>query len=219
MHERLDKRKLVILRHLIELGAASVAELQRHTSIPRSSLTHHLNMLVKRGYLLQERSGKKLVSRVVPQKVQQLRRMMKLRAPVALISGYTYDPNKPDERTLEVLDRAVRLLGGAGVRVERRVAFTTPLAREMIARTEWQRGEEEIVLDIEVYQNDIARLTCEMQGAVERLLPEYEPVVDLTPLTKLFTIAGLNAASKYCLRAIYHGGSGVLWVDAASVVF
>lgn len=214
MSRKLGDRKRRILRCLLELREASVSELQMCTEIPRSSLNHHLRMLRRMGLIEQRRSGKVLVNRVVPLHVQKLREELGCRAPVALISGYTYDPERGDPQTLGLLDRAVRLLEREGVEVRRCIAFTTPKAQQMMEVAKYRRGDEEVPMDISVYQNELPRVEREMSRVIERYLPEYEVVVDLTPLTKLFTIAGVNAASKYCLRAIYHAGRGLIWVRA-----
>ncbi len=212
MSAKLNERKLKILKSLLERGFVSVAELQRVTGIPRSSLNHHLYILTRDGYIRQKRKGKELLCSVEPIYIQRLRVKLGMNAPKALISGYTFHPNNPDTRTLRVVERAVNLLKKEGVNIDRTIAFTTPLARGKIREEGVMHGDEEIEFEIEVYQNDINKIKKRMKKVIEKNLLNYELIVDLTPLTKLYTIVALSFAKEYGVKAIYHAGKKLIWI-------
>ena len=190
-----------------------MAEIQRATGIPRSSLNHHLTWLRKRGYIIQKRRGKIIENSVAPLHAQKLRRELEIEAPKLLISGYTYDPGKPDKKTLELLQRALRFLDEEGIKAEKTIAFTTPLAREKIRETPYLRGDEEVAMKYEIYSNQIEEIRRQMKEKIDENIPTHDIIIDLTPLSKLFTIVSLSLAKEYGLRAFYHAGARIVWVN------
>jgi DNA-binding transcriptional ArsR family regulator len=210
--ENLGERKEEIIRVLLEEGEISVAGVQRRTGIPRSSLNHHLGLLERDGVVLQRKTSREVLNRVNPKFIQRLRERFGIRRPMALISGYTYDPSKGDVSTLGVLQDAVESLEKEGKSVVWTVAFTTPIASKEIRRMDYRAGDEEVPLEFEVYQTQQEEIKLKIRDVIEQLLPNYEVILDLTPLTKLFTIVSLSLAGEYGLRGFYHFGPKNIWI-------
>jgi DNA-binding transcriptional ArsR family regulator len=212
MEEKLGTRKLQILKTILRQGRTSIAEIQRATNIPRSSLIHHLKWLESRGYIIQERKGKIIENIVSPSYAQKLRKELKIKVPKLLISGYTYDPSKPDIKTLELLQRALDFLEKEGIKVEKTIAFTTPLAQKKIKEAGYIRGNEEVPMEYEIYSNRQKKIEREMRKRIEQNILTRDILVDLTPLSKLFTIVGLYLSKEYGLRSFYHAGEKLIWL-------
>ena len=213
MREKLGTRKSQILKFLLNRGKASVAEIQRASAIPRSSLNHHLTWLRKHGYITQARKGKIIENSVHPLYAQKLRKKLKIKAPKLLISGYTYDPGKPDITTLELLQRALKFLEEKGIKIDKTIAFTTPIAQKKIRETSYIRGDEEVAMEYEIYSNRIKEIEKRMKEKIEENIPASDIIIDLTPLSKLFSVVALSLAKEYGSRAFYHAGDRVVWLN------
>lgn len=213
MIEKLGDRKIRIIKAIIGRENVSVASIQRETGIPRSSLNHHLSILHREGLIIQERRGREILNRVNPRHSQELRAKLKINAPKILISGYTYNPEKPEIKTLEILQRAIEFLEREGIKIEKTIAFTTPLAKKKIRETEYRRGDTEIVIEYDDYSNAPEKIERAMREVIDENIAVSEPIIDLTPLTKLFSIVALSLAKEYGLRAFYHAGNRVVWLS------
>lgn len=205
-------RKRDIVRAVLKSGELSVAVIQEKTEMPRSSLNHHLALLRRDKIIVQRRDGRRLLNSVSPKYIQGFRKEFRVRAPKLLISGYTFDPKRQNIKTLEMLERAINFLKCDKIKVGKTVAFTTHLARDKIRETDYLQGDEEVAMDIEVYQNEMAKIEKTMRDIIEKKLGENEVIMDLTPLTKLFTIVSLSLAREYDLKAMYHAGERLIWV-------
>lgn len=211
MLRELDSRKKKILKTILKSREISVAEIQRKTSIPRSSLVHHLGILARKEIVLQEKRGKELTNKINPLYIQNLRAIFRIKAPKMLISGYTYNPDTKDIKTLQVLQRALEFLKKENIEIKRTISFTIPEAKERIRETDFVKGDVEITLDFKDYQNFPEKIEKEMEKVIIKNLSGYEIIVDLTPLTKLYSIIGLSLARKYGLKAFYHAGERIIW--------
>lgn len=208
----LNERKREIVNEILKVGELSIAELEEKTGIPRSSLNHHLDMLSKDNVISQKREGRKVINRVNPVHIQKFRKEFNIEAPKLLITGYTFNPELPDERTLQLAERAVKLLKSRGEEVEKCITFTTYQAQGEMDKREYLRGGEEVVMDIKEYQSNIGVLEEKLKLVIEEEIIQKEIIIDLTPLTKLFTIACLSLARDYKLKSVYHGGEKLIWV-------
>jgi len=206
MIENLGERKEAILKSILVSGEAPVSVIQKATGMPRSSLNHHLQMLAKQGMVTQERRGKELINLVNPIHVQLLRKRFDVKTGTILISGYTFNPEKPDPDTLKVPQRAIHILSGQGIEIEKTVAFTTPLAAVEAEKAGIKRADEEKIFDFDVYLNHPETIRDSMEKTITSHLSKTGIIIDLTPLTKLFSIVGLSLARHYHLEAVYHAG-------------
>lgn len=211
MFKGLDDRKKKILKTILENKEVSVVDIQRKTSIPRSSLVHHLGILAREKIILQEKSGRELINKINPLYIQNLRAIFGIKAPKMLISGYTYNPETKDIKTLEVLQRALEFLKKEKIEIKRTISFTVPEAKRKIRKTDFVKGDVEITLDFKDYQNSPEKIEREMEEVIIKNLGSYEIIIDLTPLTKLYSIIGLSLAKKYGLKAFYHAGERPIW--------
>lgn len=97
------------------------------------------------------------------------------------------------------------------------VCFTTPEAQEK------RKGlgispvpNEEVALPFEVYQSDYNRLKRELRSVVDRLVYKYEPILDITPLTKLYSDILAEISESYDLKSMYHFGP-LTWLKNSSL--
>jgi|Deesub1362A_J573_1020465.scaffolds.fasta_scaffold00151_71 hypothetical protein len=111
-----------------------------------------------------------------------------------------------------MLEDALGFLEKENIKIKKHIAFTTPLAQEKIRDAGYTYGDEEITFEFEVYQHEMDKVREALKKAIEANLRSYDIIIDLTPLTKLFTIAGLSLAKEYGLKAMYHAGKKLIWV-------
>ncbi len=208
--ENPGERKEAILKAVLVSGEASVSMIQKAAGIPRSSLNHHLQMLAKHGIITQKKRGKELINQVNPVHIQLLRKRFDIKTGTILISGYTLNPEKPDPNTLEVPQRAIDILARQGIEIEKTIAFTTPLAAAEAEKAGIKRPDKEEVFDFNIYLNHPETIKDSMEKIITTHLPESWVIIDLTPLTKLFSIVGLSLARHYHLKAVYHAGEKLI---------
>ena len=65
---------------------------------------------------------------------------------------------------------------------------------------------EEIAFPFTIYQSDYHKLKEEITLVINRLVYSYEPILDITPLTKLYSDILAEISEKYNLKRIYHFG-------------
>lgn len=207
----IEGRKKEIIKKLLTKEKASISYLASVLKMPRSSLNHHLFMLEKIGAIRRYREGREVINRVNPKLVQKFRNEFSIEKPKLLIGGYTYDPAKQDEKTFEVLQRAIEILKKEkGIEIKKSIAFATPLAAEKIKETNYKEGDEVIKFDFEVYQERPDIIESNLREIIEKNISSYEILIDLTPLTKIFSIVSLSLAKEYGLKPFYHAGKKLL---------
>ncbi len=204
--ENPGKRKEAILKAILVSGKAPVSMIQKAAGIPRSSLNHHLQMLAKQGIVIQEKRGRELINQIDPTLIQLLRKSYGIKTGTILISGYTFNPEKPDPDTLKVIEGALDILSKEGIEIEKTIAFTTPLAAVEAEKAGIKRADEEKIFDFNIYLNHPEIIRDSMEKTITSHLSKTGIIIDLTPLTKLFSIVGLSLARHYHLEALYHAG-------------
>jgi len=173
-----------------------------------AALSQNATLLERKGVLERRVEGRRVFVKIKPEYVQAIRITLGYKAPYCLISGYTWNPQRPDD--LEPLKNyvdAIDKLAREGIKVEYIVCFTTPEAQEKRRKHEVKpEPDEEIALPFSVYQSDYLKLKREIISIINRLIYQYEPILDITPLTKLYSDILAEISEKYHLKRIYHFG-------------
>lgn len=209
-----------ILRFCLERGgSAFLDELKERVSSlvkyrASAALSQNSIALERRGLVRRSRVGKRVLVEVEPTYICRLRRQLGIRAEFCLISGYTYNPDRPDDLTvLRNYVDAIEKLKAEGISVGRLVCFTTERAREMRVKHGIKPDPDaEVALNFEVYQSKYDELRQIVREVVEREVKDYDPILDITPLTKLFTDVLAEISEKFEIPRIYHFGPKLTWI-------
>lgn len=209
-----EVQKIILLNCLKREGDyVSLADLTEETSrVVRyrasAALSQNAALLERRGILEKRVEGRRVYVKIRPNYVQTIRGLLDFKAPRCLISGYTWNPREPEKvEPLRNYVDAVEKLSNEGVKVDYIVCFTTPEAqkrRKELGIT--PEPNEEIALPFEVYQSEYDRLKREIKSVVDRIVYKYEPILDITPLTKLYSDILAEISESYGLKRIYHFG-------------
>ncbi|MEM2534378.1 MAG: hypothetical protein QXP47_03680 [Candidatus Nezhaarchaeales archaeon] len=208
-----EVQRIILLNCLKSENYVSLASLAEEVSkVVRyrasAALSQNAALLERRGILEKRVEGRRVYVKIRPNYVQVVRAALNFKSPYCLISGYTWNPMEPEK--LEPLKNyvdAVKKLEDEGIKVDYIVCFTTPEAqnkRKELGVT--PEPNEEIVFPFKVYQSDYDRLKREIKSVVDRLIYKYEPILDITPLTKLYSDILAEISENYGLKRIYHFG-------------
>lgn len=208
-----EVQKIILLNCLKRGDYVSLVDLTEETSrVVRyrasAALSQNAALLERRDILEKRVEGRRVYVKIKPNYVQAVRAALNFKAPYCLVSGYTWNPKEPEK--LEPLRNyvdAVEKLSSERVKVDYIVCFTTPEAQEK--RRELgitPEPNEEVVLPFEVYQSKYDGLKREIKSVIDRVVYKYEPILDITPLTKLYSDILAEISESYGLKRIYHFG-------------
>ncbi len=197
-------RKLLAL---LMKGPQLQKDLPRLLKVKRPTIKYHVDRLEEEGLII-----KKIIAHAGAIKIVQLE-LDKLALPLirkilqlpsnkrTLISGFTYDPRIQDKETLKLPDISRRLLEKEGNKLDKLVCFTTPLAMQERERAGLPLIDRYISYPFETYQDPSFADIAKRELAEE--LTHAEIIIDITPLTKIYTITMLQIAHLYHLPVIY----------------
>jgi len=213
-----EVQKIILLNCLKRGDCVALAELTREVEKAvkyraSAALSQNASLLERKGILERRVEGRRVYVKIKPEYVQVSRMALGYRAPYCLISGYTWNPQRPDDLDpLRNYVDALHKLAQEGINVEYVVCFTTPEAQERRVKSEVKPDpNEEIALPFDVYQSNYHQLKLEITSVVNRVIYKYEPILDITPLTKLFSDILAEISEKYYLKRIYHFGP-LTWI-------
>ncbi len=207
--EQLAEKQKIILQLLIERTYRQ-NELQKALKISAPSLSYHLERLaddhlIEKKTITQIGNAKLNEISLQPSALQRVRSLLgKSSSQYTLITGFGFQ-----EEGYRIPDISSRLLLKEGYKITRIVGFTNPEARE---KREKQNSSEKLC-SIDRYcvypYQDYRYTTSPFFVQVENILQEEQRtsdlLIDLTPLSKLFTFKLLSIANKYHLPCFYLG--------------
>ncbi|MHA1315859.1 MAG: hypothetical protein ACTSRB_18300, partial [Candidatus Helarchaeota archaeon] len=117
-----------------------------------------------------------------------------------LITGCTWNPNHPDDRTLDLPEIGKKLLEESKFHVTKTTCFITPPARE--------RRVDKKYPPLDYHEFGYASFqSFDLREQILRVLKEdlkeQDVILDMTPLTKVFSIILLDIAHQYNLPIFY----------------
>ncbi|MHA1360301.1 MAG: MarR family transcriptional regulator [Candidatus Helarchaeota archaeon] len=195
------------LLELLMEGPQLQKDLPKLLNVKRPTVKYHIDRLEQKGLIV-----KKLIAQAGPVKIveialanfalPQIRNLLHLPInKLTLISGFTYDPRIQDEDTLKLPDISRRLLAEEGYKIDRLVCFTTPPAMQERETARLPLIDRYISHPFKIYQDPAFSQIAENELSHE--LPTSDIIIDITPLTKIYSITMLTIAHRYNLPVIY----------------
>ncbi|MHA1265519.1 MAG: ArsR/SmtB family transcription factor [Candidatus Helarchaeota archaeon] len=197
-------RKLLTL---LLKGPQLQKDLPQLLNVKRPTVKYHVDRLEQAGLI-----RKKLVAKAGPIKVVEIE-LVKLALPQirailhlpitkrTLISGFTYDPRIQDKDTLTLPDISRRLLEQEGTNIDKLICFTTPLAMRERKKANLPPIDRYITYPFKTYQDPTFAQIIKKELANELLTAEI--IIDITPLTKIYTITMQHLAHQFKFPIIY----------------
>lgn len=179
-----------------------------------AALSQNSIALENRGFVRRGRVGKRVLVEVVPEHAQRLRRVLGVGAKLCLVSGYTFNPDRPDDLTpLRNYVDALEKLRAEGIYIDRVVCFTVPVAKDLRVKHGVKPDpDREVVADFEVYRSGYNELKRLVYSVVEEEVKNFNLILDVTPLTKLFTDVLAEVSERFDIPRIYHFGPSLVWI-------
>ena len=179
-----------------------------------AALSQNAKLLEEKGLVERWTEGRRVFVKLRPQFVEEARRKLGVEAPTCLVSGYTWNPARPDDvEPLRNYVDALEKLRAEGVEVSYVYCFTTPEASkkraELGVKPDPDREEQ---MPFEVYQQSYEELRSRVYAAIDELVYRYRLILDITPLTKLFSDVLAEVSERYGLSRIYHFGPRLTWI-------
>ncbi|MHA1785668.1 MAG: winged helix-turn-helix transcriptional regulator [Candidatus Helarchaeota archaeon] len=117
-----------------------------------------------------------------------------------LFTGCTWNPNYKDEETLKIPEISSMLLEKSNIPVDKIVCFTTPQALKLRKA----RGYPDLdyyPFEFKIYQDLNVRNV--ILDVLKKEILSHDIILDMTPLSKIFTITLLDLAHEYKLPIFY----------------
>jgi len=178
-----------------------------------AALSLNSKSLESRGIIERITINRKVYIKIKPQSVTIARKTLNIRAPNLLISGYTWNPANPEDLIpIKNYIDAINKLKNEGIGISKIICFTTPQASNKRLELEIKPDPDmEVKIKFKDYQTNINLIEEKLKEIIENEIWNYN-IIDVTPLTKLFTIAAIEIAKKYNLKAIYHFAEKIIWI-------
>jgi len=220
---RSSVQRLICRRLLESEGTIKLSSLKEEASKlvgyrAEAALSQNSIILEERGIIIREKRNRRVHLKLNPLYAERLRAELGVKAEYALISGFTYNPKHPRNiKPLFTAIDAVKLLSKKGYKIQTVYCFTTPEAAsklKLIGTPPWFKPTVKAE-PWEYYITDYKKILTNMENTIKKLVTKYTVIVDLTPLSKLYTLAAYKAAEKYYLPAIYHPEEDgkIIWVS------
>jgi len=197
-------------RTLLELlmeGPQLQKDLPAQLHVKRPTIKYHVDRLAQEGLITKELIAEAGNIKIIQLKINNLalpliRKKLNLSVnTTTLISGFTFDPRIQDRETLRLPDITRQLLTAQGRTIDRIVCFTTQRAIKERKKLGLHQIDRYIVYPFTIYQDPSFAQIAEKELG-EEILPA-NVIIDITPLTKIFTITLLIIAHRYNFPAIY----------------
>jgi len=179
-----------------------------------AALSLNSKALEERGYIMRKTVNRRIYIALKPEVAQSTRKLLGIEAPNLLISGYTWNPQKPEDLTpIKNYIDAIIKLEKEGIKINKIVCFTTPQAREKrIQHKIKPEPNIEIEEPFQTYQTNLEWIQSKLEEQIRQNIWTHNIIIDITPLTKLYTIAAINTAKKYGIKTIYHFAEKIIWI-------
>lgn len=179
-----------------------------------AALSLNSKSLENRGVIERKTINRKVYIKLKPQSVTIAREKLNIKAPNLLISGYTWNPEKPEDiMPIKNYIDAINKLKNEGIEISKIICFTTPQASNKRLELEIKPDPDiEVKIKFKDYQTNIKLIEEKLKEIIENKIWNYNIIIDVTPLTKLFTIAAIEIAKKYNLKTIYHFAEEIIWI-------
>jgi len=195
------------LLKLLLKGPQFQRDLPQLLKVRRPTIKYHIDLLEQKGLikknLIAEAGSIKVVQLELNQlALPQIRNLLNLSViKTTLISGFTFDPRIQDKETLKLPDIARHLLEVENLQIDKLVCFTTEKAMEERLKSNLPFIDRYIPYPFKVYQNPSFYQAAERELTQEII--DADVIIDITPLTKIYSITMLNIAHLYKLPVIY----------------
>jgi len=183
-----------------------------------AALSANSLLLERKGVIKRIKQGRKVYVFLSFEWVERLRKILGVKAPNCFISGYTWNPMKPsDLNPLKTFFDGLTKLESEGFKISKVICFTTPEAsaklREVADKIGVQRlPDKEVKHPFSFYQTSYEDLKFEVKRVVDSEIYDYTIILDVTPLTKLFSDCIAWISEKYGLPRIYHFAPRIVWL-------
>ena len=188
-------------------------QLQELMRITSPGLLYHLNILEKYDLIVKktiQQIGNAKINEISinPFQLQRIREILNLKTQnCTLITGFG-----ELETGYRLPDVSLKLIENQHYKINRIVCFTTLKAQEIRSKNE---AEEKLVkihqyypYNYEDYRNLNSSFFSEIDGIILGELKEANLIIDITPLSKLYSFELLKKANKYGLLCFYTGQDG-----------
>lgn len=222
----LTDRQREILEYLMEKPFLQ-NELQDKLSISSPSLIYHLKKLEKKMLIIKktiQQIGSVRINEISinPYKIQQIRYLLGLKIKHnSLITGYgEYGEG------YRIPDVSYGLIKKKYFIIDRIICFTTPEAKK-------KRDENQVkynLIDIDQhhtyeysnYRNLDSIVFDQLDKIIHKEIQESDLIIDITPLSKLFSIILLKKANQYGLPCFYighddKGNNKIIWLSEIKI--
>lgn len=207
--DNFSENQLKILKLLFERDYLQ-KELQKNLKTTGSNLHYHLSRLEKYNLIRKEtlqQIGNAKINRISinPSARQYIRQILGFK-----IEDYTLITGFGTLKTgYQIPDKVFKILKENYYPISRVVCFTSPDAIEK--RKEHQKHKELMKIDryiqypYEEYRDIKSKFFKEIENIISEEMKTSDIIIDLTPLSKLFSFKLLELANKYNLPCIYLG--------------
>lgn len=207
--EEIPIKQREILQILLN-GPIRQNELHKKVGITAPALLYHLdrmerNNLILKKTIFQVGNAKNNEISINPTALQHIREILGLKMEeCTLITGYGKDIN-----AMNLPDNSLKLLIKNHFKIKRIIHFTTPDAKEIrdkITKEQKLLIPDRIELfDYKEYRFLESELYTRLEGILSEELKHANVILDLTPLSKMFSFKLLELANKYHLLCFYIG--------------
>ncbi len=225
-HEKVAGKQEVILRLLYDHPYRQ-HELQQALRVTAPALFYHLEILEKQ-HLIEKKTvaqiGNAKINEISlnPVSLQRVRGILgNIINHFSLITGFG-----ELETGYRVPDITYTLLRKASYPVDRIVCFTTPEAKALRDQHEQIEHLQEVhkfyLFEYPEFRNLQSAFFRQIKGLLEAEMKEADLIIDLTPLSKLYSFQMLELANKYHLPCLYLGAEGanqdhLIWMTQVKI--
>jgi len=220
--EKISERQIQILKFLLE-SSCHQNKLQNLVGISAPGLLYHLNNLEKYDLIIKktiQQIGNARINEISinPYQIQRIREILNLE-----IQNYTLITGFGELATgYKIPDISLSLLKENHYKINRIICFTTKKAE--LTRNEKLKQEDLVKIQkiylykYEDYRNLTSALYSELDEILLKEIKNANLIIDITPLSKLYSFQMLRKANKYGLPCYYigqdkEGDPKIIWMS------
>jgi len=208
--ERITPTQKKILQLILQ-GYKEIRQITKEMGMSRNAIHYQLRRLEERDLIKKKtliNVGNVSVGIVELNflRMEDIRSILGLQAEGnALLTGCTWNPRYKDDSTLKLPDNSKMLLEREGFKINKVICFTTSEARDRRATLDLPEFDY-VIHDFASYQS--FNIKQSILKVLRENLEKHSVILDMTPLTKIFSIVLLELAHEYGLPIFYTVRSG-----------